>query len=229
MLKFSRSLVLALGGLAPVIAHANLIINGSFESPTVAAGGASLYSGGQSFNTGSTGITGWTVTGPSNGDVYIFPNTMLISLPSATMNVQNGNQALDLTGDATGGVAMGVQQLFSTTPGQAYTLSFYVGEFVNQGASVQVYLNGSLFQTATNNSPTIGTTTLWEQFVYNFTATSSSTSLQFVNNSAANVSVNGLDNVDVEAATPEPASILTLTSGFALLAFGGFRRFRSGK
>jgi len=222
-------MVLALGALAPVIAHANLIVNGSFESPTVAPGiSTTLYSGGQAFYTGNN-IGGWTVTGASEtADVYIYPNTMPVST-TQTMNVQNGNQALDLTGDGTGGVAMGVQQLFSTTPGQTYVLSFYVGELINEAASVQVYLNGSLFQTATNNSPTTGNTTLWEQFVYNFTATSSSTSLRFVNNSAANVAVNGLDNVDVEATTPEPASIVTLTSGFVFLAFGGFRRFRNCK
>ena len=93
------------------------------------------------------------------------------------------NQALDLTGISDNGAATGVSQSFATTTGVSYTLSFYLGEYSNQAASVLVDLNGSLFQTATNNSPNSGNpTTLWQLFSYTFTATGSTTTLRFINN-----------------------------------------------
>jgi hypothetical protein len=176
-----------------------LIQDGGFESPVVGPGG--FQSGYQVFNVGQTfgGPTAnaWTVVGAATGNVAIYPNTETAGSPPTPLNVEEGSQALDLTGSLDNGQATGVQQSITTTVGTIYTLTFWVGEFNNSPASVVVNLNGVLFQTATNSMPTTGNVTLWKMFTYTFTATATTTTIQFINNSLAGVAIGGLDLVTV--------------------------------
>ena len=110
-----RSLLVAITAMGfSVSAFANLITNGSFETPTVPVGSFS------NFPTGSIAITGWTVVGPPVSVVSGSFTSGPFSFPA-----QDGIQWLDLTGPTSGGG--GVEQAVTTTPGQTYDLSFYVG------------------------------------------------------------------------------------------------------
>ena len=174
-----------------------LIQDGGFETPVVGPGG--FQTGFQVFNVGQTFGTGnpWSVVGAVAGNVAIYPSTETTGAPPTSLNVEEGVQALDLTGSLDNGQATGVQQSIATTVGATYTLTFWVGEFNNGPASVIVNLNGVLFQTATNSLPTSGNVTLWKMFTYPFTATATTTTIQFINNSTAGVPINGLDLVTV--------------------------------
>ena len=190
-------------------AQADLLTNGSFETPTVAPGTFS------NFPTGSTAITGWTVFGPP------------VSVVSGTFDApffpaQDGTQWLDLTGPTSGGG--GVQQTVATTPGQTYNLSFFVGTGFGTTSTVGVLINGSLLTTRTNSTP--GAVINWEQFTVPFTATSASTLIGFENLDPIGDDSNGLDNVSLNAASPvavpEPGMLVLV--GTALVGLGLLRR-----
>jgi hypothetical protein len=220
-------LVVAALAVVSTTARANLILDGGFETPMAGPGGFQTgyltFTVGQTFGTGNA----WTVVGSSSGNVAVYPNTETVDSPPTALNVEEGSQAIDLTGNTDNGSATGVSQSFATTPGSTYSLLFYVGELNNQSASILVNLNGGLFQTATNNSPTSGNATLWQLFSYNFTAAGSTTTLSFINNSPSGTALNGLDNVTVNpvvASTPEPGTALFLGVGLAGLVAARSRR-----
>jgi hypothetical protein len=214
-------LVILCGAAMSLSAHANQIGNGGFETPVTGPGG--LNSGYTALGAGST-IGPWSVVGPSGSfnHVALVPSTEYSTAggPSIYFLSQEGSQSLDLTGEWDNGAAMGVQQSFSTTPGQTYSLSFYVGAVTttdwspHQGnAIVNVLLNGNAFQTAIN-SDLSGDATTWKQFNYNFTATGSTTTLAFMNGVGPGVGHNGLDNVAVSP-VPEPGTASLLLLGAA--------------
>jgi len=207
---------------------ANLVVDGGFEVPVAGPGG--FNSGYLNFNSGQTIASAWTVIG-SGADVSVFPNTE--STAGGTFTVQEGLQALDLTGDFDNGAAMGVQQTLATTPGAQYTLSFYVGHFDGAArggpsATVLVMLNGALYQTAVNSGNTAGADN-WLLFTDTFVATSATTTLAFINGTASTSNGGGifagLDNVQFlspAAAVPEPAPCFLLA--IALLPLIAIRR-----
>jgi hypothetical protein len=205
---------------------AELITDGGFESPVVGPGG--LNSGYQSFVAGQTFGGAWTVIGSAFGNVAIVPHDE--TGPNGVMYTSAlGNQSLDLTGSTDNGAQVGVEQSITTTPGQQYSLSFYLGNLNNAGfsyngaASVIIKLNGSLFQTVNNNGPSTLSMN-WVQESFTFTATSATTVLDFINNTAAGVAVNGLDQVSVTP-VPEPAVASLLLLGLLARALHN-RRFR---
>jgi hypothetical protein len=203
---------------------ANLIVNGSFESPVVPVGGFT------NFVNGSTLINGWTVVGPQASIV-----SGTFSQECCTFPAEDGAQWLDLTG-FNANSPEGVEQTIATTPNTQYTLSFFVGNIHDPGgvfgttSSVSVFLggpSGTLLDTVTNSSTTAGTL-VWQEFFEHFTATSTSTTLAFINNDPRTDNSNGLDNVSLEAGgtvgtlVPEPASLTLIGSG--LLALFLFQR-----
>ncbi len=113
-MAITASLMLSAGG-----AHAaNPIANGDFETPLVPVGSFT------NFDTGSSALTGWTVTGPGAGaNVSIVSGTF--SQGGVSFESEAGKQWLDLTGDGSN-TTEGVSQVLSTTPGHEYALTFYV-------------------------------------------------------------------------------------------------------
>ncbi|HXI99918.1 MAG TPA: PEP-CTERM sorting domain-containing protein [Micropepsaceae bacterium] len=154
-MKFPNPLAIALlfSGLMAVPAEANLISNGSFETPGVPS---SSLTCGSVFNNGCQGyyspfqtnypgdpsddISGWLVTGKDAGvNALGTPYASVMQLGAAYtetdfgptggtlhFDAEDGTQSLDLTGEGNQG-ANGVKQSFTSTPGTKYSLSFYLG------------------------------------------------------------------------------------------------------
>lgn len=112
----TKILVVGMLVLPVFCAHAGLIENGSFETPTVNVGSWGDY------GSGSTAITGWTVVGCCG--VSLVSGSFVSG--GYSFPAEDGNQWADLTGDGSNNLE-GVEQTVATTPGVSYTLSFYVG------------------------------------------------------------------------------------------------------
>jgi len=188
---------------------ANLITNGSFETPIVPVGGFTNFLAGSSFS-------GWTVVGPSGTDVSIVSGSYVSN--GATFPAESGVQWLDLTGYLSNNVE-GVQQSAPTIPGHTYQLTYYVGNVTAPGYGVASTVNISIDGVPTfsdTNSMISPTLLVWQQFTHTFTATGTTTVLDFLNGDPPNDNSNGIDNVMVTAVTsmvPEPTSLLLLASG----------------
>jgi hypothetical protein len=211
--------------LACGAANAQLIANGSFETPVVNPGTFQL------FVVGSSGLTGWSVIGPAGRDIA---NVNNFSQNGVTFAAQSGNQSLDLTGfndNSTEGVA----QTIATTIGDRYHLTFYVGNTTGGGifgttSTVDLLLNGGQVLAAVNSA--VNTTGLtWQQFSFDFVATGASTALGFVNGDPGTDNSNFLDNVVLVdqgpvGAVPEPQTYALMLAGFSLIGLMAGRRRR---
>jgi hypothetical protein len=176
-------------GTAP--AGASRIVNGSFEQPAVAAGGATEFAVGQAF-------AGWRVVG-APGSVAIVSDSYRSG--GITFNARAGKQWMDLTGDESNTVT-GVACTFASAPGTAYHLTFWVGNVYDPGgifgvsSTVQVYVNGVRKLTATNSLHPAGTQA-WKEFALAIKATSGHTTISFINGDPGTDNSNGLDAVAV--------------------------------
>jgi hypothetical protein len=147
---------------------------------------------------------------------------------------QEGNQWLDLTGDGANSPANGVQTTLATAIGQAYNLSFYVGNIVNPlgifgtTSTVNVLVNGLPVLTATNSAGTGLTSQIWQQFSLAGVATTNSTTFTFLNGDPAGDNSNGLDNIVINTAVPEPSTWAMMILGFVGLGFVAYRRRQNG-
>jgi hypothetical protein len=146
--------IVLIGGVAN--ASTNLLTNGSFETPIVEAGKFTRFSG------GSSSITGWTVVGPEASIVNSTFTSWLIQFPAS-----DGSQWLDLTGFFSRAVE-GVEQTVPTVAGNAYRLSFEVGNvFDPRGiygttSTVAVMVNDMLLGTFTNSCTTCRNALAWK-------------------------------------------------------------------
>lgn len=204
-------------------ARANLITNSSFETPVVPVGGFT------NFLNGSTGITGWTAVGPEVSIVSTSYTSFGLTFPA-----EDGSQWLDLTGDASNAVE-GVKQTVATTPGLTYDLSYFVGNQVNPGgpygttSTVDVLVDGTVIQKATNSMGAGGKVQVWEQFNTSFVAVSSSTTIEFLNGDSRSDNTNGLDNIVLvqgapTSTVPEPSTFMMWALAGILAV--GFLRLR---
>jgi hypothetical protein len=165
-------------------------VNGGFEKPDVGSGFV-LFSTGDKFK-------GWEVVGASGN---VAPVSGSFTQNGFTFDAKRGKQWLDLTGVSN--TATGVAQTFDTTASQQYTLEFYVGNVVNQGgifgttSTVNVFVNGNLILTATNSKGAGSTFQAWKKFSTNFTASSTRTTVAFINADPSDDTNNGLDAVSV--------------------------------
>lgn len=205
-LLVAASLTLAV----PAANASNLLVNGSFETPSIAGASYVFYA------TGSTAITGWTAVGP--GETQL---TRTEFLPAA-----DGMQWVDLTGNI--GYDKGLlSDAVVTTPGQLYTLSFDLGDYQLAGfqdSTVAVRINGGA-ATLFNNVYQSGVMD-WERRSMSWLADASTAQISIIgvqNGSLSNAYGIGLDNVVFELApVPEPGTYVLMLAGVA--AIGLLRR-----
>ncbi len=169
---------------------ANLIKNGGFEKPVVPVGGFTVFTLGQTFSH-------WTVVGAA-GNVAVVSG--MYANAGFTFPAKLGQQWMDLTGYASNS-ATGIAQTVATTPGAAYTLTFYVGNADDPGgpwgttSTVNVFVNGTQVFTATNSLGQGQNKLVWQKFTTTITATSAQTTISFINGDPTNDNSCGLDGV----------------------------------
>jgi hypothetical protein len=207
VLKFSFGVII----LAPVVASANLVTNGSFEN------GNFVNNTGQDtmdLPMGSTAMTGWTTTVAELA--WIGPNNPF------DLTAANGNYFLDLTGYHDSAPYAGVAATSITTvSGQQYQISFDVGSstmYDPEQPGVTIKIDGATADTVF--APVTGSD-VWTTFSFDFTATSTSTTLEFdgmsPDNNLDNLAYIGLDNVNVTAVPESPTMV---AGALMLLPFG---------
>ena len=198
--------------IVPSAASATALIgNGGFENPTITNPCCSTVP--------TASLPNWTV---ETGNV----NVVNGNFGSTNGNLAfEGAQYLDLIGE--GGVGS-LSQMFGTTIGQLYTLTFayshnLFGGLKSASADYSVGgLNGSITHSTGSNANLD-----WRNLSVNFVAMSSTTTLRFANTvGSANEGI-FLDAVSVAAAVPEPASWALFLIGF--FAVGGAMRSNKRK
>lgn len=194
------------------VAHANLIVNGSFETDP--------FTGSGNYQLGLIGndVTGWFI--PSGDGTYPW------GLQNGAFGASTpyGNQFFVL--GYWGGPEFSIQQTIAgLSIGATYSLSFAIASENGCCSEAEVsFLAGSSTSDQTFSATASGQYwTDWTTQAMNFVATGNSVTLQFknVNVSSANGYDLGLDNVIVELASsvPEPTSLLLLGLGLAGLGF----------
>lgn len=216
-------LVLALGTAVSFhSASAAVIVNGGFELPGT-GGSITTYGPGAD-------IGGWTTTGAPGNAVLLLKNTY--SEPGINFNPHSGLYAVDLTGAGNTGPSDGIFQDISTTLGQLYTLTFWVGNAQGNGTGNSAVYN---LTSSTNLVITLGGSATfdnpdqspgginWKEFSYTFEASGPTTRIAFLNNTAQGDNYLGLDDVSI-AAVPEPSTWAMMILGFAGVGFMTYRR-----
>jgi hypothetical protein len=201
--------------------RANLVADGSFETPVQPANAETSFPGGSTMGA-------WNVLG--NDVLLIQAPGFEVGSAGITFNAFDGIQCCDVTGSGNTGPTDGVSQTISTVSGGTYHLSFYLGTALsNNGTSVyqtparvEVRINSGAAVGFSNTQTTSGFVN-WQPFSMNFTATGSTTTITFLNGETTN-SFAGIDLVDVEA-VPEPGTLAVVGMGFAAVLW---RRRRGG-
>lgn len=215
LLKLSiASSVFAVGALVVTPVQAvDLITNGSFENgvaippgdltTTPIGGFLSLFSG------DTTSITGWTVGGNS---------TPAVDYISTLWDAADGVRSIDLNGAGPGSIS----QVITTEIGKTYRVTFDLAGNPTEPPNtklMQVSAAGAFQEFSFDITGTSTTNMGWVSKSWDFTATGTTTTLQFsgINSGAAGAA---LDNVSVMLSStpptptsiPEPSSILGLLS-----------------
>lgn len=231
MISNGKHVMMALALLlaSPAAAAANLLANGSFETPVL----SSLSTNVAYYTHGSTAISGWTVDmRPGSTSNWVQPTN---NSAFGGLNASEGIQYLDLTG-ITGRGAGVLSDAVATSAALNYSVAFDVGAVFFNGsfgqATVDLLINGSLAGSYTVQPP--GSNSInWQRFSHNFAGTGAPVRIGLyasfdVASSQFGV---GLDNVVMTSAplppppvsgVPEPSSWLMLIAGFGLV--GGWQR-----
>ena len=216
-----RVAVVAAVAFAAAPVHANLLIDGSCETPVISAG---IYGNDV---TGATAITGWTVVG-----INAAVTSGTFTQRGITFEAQDGVQWLDLAG-VTSSKSNGVTQTIATAVGSTYRVSFYVGSVTDNlfffPTTIDLSINGGARVSYTN--PTAPRDSLdWARFTADFVASSTSSTITFLNGNEPSNFYAALDNasVDLVEASPPPTRVpepeALALCGIGMLALGMRRR-----
>lgn len=217
---------LAALGLAAGTASANLVTNGDFSANASSYVTYPGYSA--DFTTSNPSApTGWSITlnypiGVNGPDTRFYASYGSPFAPSSA----SGAKDFAFLQNASLNAPASIEQTFSTTAGQLYTLSYVAAQrSFNSNATMEALIlnaaNGSTLITA--QTPSINNNS-FTSFTLNFTAESSTTAVEFLNttpitytNGAYSDNTVDVSNVVVDA-VPQPASIGLV--GFGSLALG---------
>ncbi|MDO6416337.1 hypothetical protein Q4F19_18270 [Sphingomonas sp. BIUV-7] len=202
--------------LAVPASAAELILDGSFELNPAEIGGYSHHAGGGSFDGGHWYTTGVDILQVDRG-------YMSGTGPSLVFNAQDGRNSLDLTGTGNSSPADGVYQDISTTIGEVYTLSFFVGRVIASGSVSSDYRSAATLRLSIDGGPLTefvnddGTDNgiVWKRFSLPVTATRATTRIAFLNGEGNDYL--GLDTVSFASAAPEPVNWAAMVLGLGLV------------
>jgi hypothetical protein len=191
-----KSLILALCALAGIASASNIVVNGDFSADSYTPGSWDEI----------TTLTGWSIVGNDMAGIGVG-------------YLGGTDQEIDVSGGHDQG-GTGITQALATTVGQQYNLSFdvFTGGNLYTGG-VDAYVGGA--EVGSNLQGLTGSDLTADRvlYSYDFTATSMSTPITFMDNISTLGVVAQVGQVDVQA-VPEPASFLGL--GIPLLMV--FRR-----
>jgi hypothetical protein len=185
----------------------NLLVNGSFEYGWDGSS-SFLFTDGIYSIPHSSLLHGWEV---SFGDV----ESVQLGY-GGWWTVSDGSYSVDLNGWTQGGI----QQVFATTPGQNYQVTFDLSGNSHSGTDflTDVAINGASVGNFASTSAT------WATNSFKFVASGATTTLAFASTSAGDGGP-AVDNVSVSA-IPEPSTFAFVCGG-AALAWVAFRRRRT--
>ena len=200
---------LAASALAPG-AGAQIVTNGSFETPPAPAGSFTTLSG--------NAITGWTISA-NNVD----------HIGAGFWQHADGSQSLDMNGNA--GPATLFQDL-TLNPGDLYRLSFAMSENSAGGPDIKtmtVSIGSFDFGTFAFDNPAESFQNMnWQTFTRDFTANAGTMRLTFTSTTGQCCAGPALDAVSVTrlrgTAVPEPATVALFGGGLGLLGVVARRR-----
>jgi choice-of-anchor C domain-containing protein len=213
MKRISAGLALAMFlSVVSGTAHANLLLNGSFEI----APGQTDFAFYNRLIAGSTDIAGWIATGSD-----------LDWVNAGYWDAADGKKSVDLAGQYLGGI----KQTFATNIGQIYTVSFDLSGNPDNGTGDKIVavsagnVSGLQFTYSVTGANS-HTNMAYSLETFSFTATSPSTTLSFVDFSPENWGP-VIDNVDVEPSrSPVPEPMTMLLFGIGLIGVGGFSQMK---
>ncbi len=204
---------------------ANLILNPSFETTNEAIPSVGYLV----VDAGASTVPDWTVVTPASYTGAGNPPDGSVDVTSSSYNnwgCEDGNNCIDLAGttEAPGGVSQSV----TTTPGEEYSLSFWYSANGDEAPGVthtlDVYLDGSPTAIDTVQPVSNGAPLTWTQSTVNFFATSTTSTVEFDDDTTPFDQNQGptLDNVsltvvpDVITASPvTPIAPVTLAAAFS--------------
>lgn len=204
--------VIVAAGFCSGAARADIVTNGSFELGTnnPGSGGFATIPG------SSSSITGWSVVGGS------------IDWINGYWQAQDGTHSVDMNGLDVGSI----QQTIATTIGQAYRLTFWLSANPDhldskpdsRQLTASAGATSGLFTYNFDVPPNSHSSMNWASYSMYFTATSTSTLLQFASNAPQNCCWGpALDNVAVTA-VPEASTWGMMILGFSGVGFMAYRR-----
>ena len=190
--------------LMATTSQAATIVNGSFESGSFTAAGFDTLAA------GNTSITGWTIGGAG------------VDWIGNYWQASNGNRSIDLSALSAGSLS----QSFSTVIGQRYNVKFDLAGNPDGGPALkQMVVTINDVDAATFDFTTGATSRAnmgWIGNQYNFTATSTSSTLKFTSLTQT-PSGPALDNVSISA-VPEASTWALLIAGFGMVGVSARRR-----
>jgi hypothetical protein len=177
-------------------AHANLIVNGSFEDNQVANGSWNWFP--------ASSVNGW-----DGSNVEIWHN--LFGIPAV-----DGSQVAELNADGPNSGAWSIFQSFATVIGQSYDVAFSYR--ARESSDLFNFTVGSINQNFINND-----TSAWKLFSGSFVANSVLTTLTFTSLNSGTLG-NLIDDVKVNASANLPESNTIGLFAIGLIGLGFARR-----